>query len=585
MRTSSGALGAWILALLGAATLGCDQGHSGGSTAEPSTAAAADTPPTPVAPASTRPMEGNERGSIDGPTTATGYDHPDQYLHLQAMSIAPNMEPVIQHPEQDQEARRRLASFVESNGGKLPNVVLFLLDDVGWSDFGFNGGGIAVGNSTPNIDRIASQGLQLTSAYSTPTCSPTRASIHTGQYPIHHGVLRPPMYGEPGGLSGVTLTEMLHDLGYTTQGIGKWHMGENEQSQPQNNGYDDYVGFLGVSDMYTEWRDTYMNPEIALSPARFAMMERMQFSKDEVHCVRGQASCDSVREINLSTISDLDNGWANAADQFIRDQASSDKPFFMYYGTRGCHFDNYPPDEFAGRSRARTVYSDCLVEMDSVFQRMMTALEESGQLENTIVFFTSDNGPEREIPPHGRTFFRGSKGSTWEGGMRVPTFVYWKGQITPRRSEGLFHVVDLLPTLVSIAGKPGAQLAGLVPATTYIDGIDQASFWLAEAGQSNRRSVIYGLNGQVAAVRVDEFKYHRMVDMENLINPTGDHGGNTGALIHASGVQVYNLYTNPQEDVGIAVRHLPATVPVIGEMTRYLQVLEHYPPNTQIGYN
>jgi arylsulfatase A-like enzyme len=109
----------------------------------------------------------------------------------------------------------------------------------------------------------------LTSAYSTPTCSPSRATIHTGQNPLHHGILRPPMYGEPGGLDGaITLPSILKKLGYVTRGAGKWHMGENRGSLPQNVGYDDYLGFLGVSDEYTEWRDQYFNPEVALSPSQ-----------------------------------------------------------------------------------------------------------------------------------------------------------------------------------------------------------------------------------------------------------------------------------------------------------------------------
>src|SRR5690606_38302667 len=118
---------------------------------------------------------------------------------------------------------------------------------------------------TPNLDRYASRGLVLTSAYSTPSCTPTRATIMTGQNPLHHGLLRPPMYGEAGGLEGLpTLPRLLQAEGYTTQAVGKWHMGENEGSQPHNVGFDGFYGFLGVSDMYTEWRDVYFNPEIAL---------------------------------------------------------------------------------------------------------------------------------------------------------------------------------------------------------------------------------------------------------------------------------------------------------------------------------
>eukprot|EP01084_Bolivina_argentea_P175574 304016_1 len=186
--------------------------------------------------------------AADTPSTATarkgfaGYDHPNQYLVKPATTIADNMMPVMQHPAQDKETQQKLAEL-EKKTGKKPNVVVFLLDDVGWMDVGFNGGGVAVGNPTPDIDAVASQGLILTSAYSQPSSSPTRATILTGQYSIHHGILMPPMYGQPGGLQGLTtLPQLLHDQGYVTQAIGKWHMGENKESQPQNVGFDDFRG-------------------------------------------------------------------------------------------------------------------------------------------------------------------------------------------------------------------------------------------------------------------------------------------------------------------------------------------------------
>lgn len=202
--------------------------------------------------------------AADTPSTATarkgfaGYDHPNQYLVKPATTIADNMMPVMQHPAQDKETQQKLAEL-EKKTGKKPNVVVFLLDDVGWMDVGFNGGGVAVGNPTPDIDAVASQGLILTSAYSQPSSSPTRATVLTGQYSIHHGILMPPMYGQPGGLQGLTtLPQLLHDQGYVTQAIGKWHMGENKESQPQNVGFDDFRGFNSVSDMYTEWRDVHV---------------------------------------------------------------------------------------------------------------------------------------------------------------------------------------------------------------------------------------------------------------------------------------------------------------------------------------
>src|SRR5215470_10919711 len=508
----------------------------------------------------------NARGSATGPTTAKGYDHPGQYLHVKDVKPADNMYPVVQHPEQDTEAQQKLAAL-EKRFGKKPNILVFLMDDVGWWDPGFNGGGVAVGNATPVMDRLANAGLLLTSAYSTPSCSPSRATIMTGQNPLHHGILRPPMYGEPGGLSGaVTVAKLLKQQGYVTQGVGKWHMGENQGSLPQNNGYDDYVGFLGVSDMYTEWRDEYFNPEVALSPARFKMMEQDKFNHYEVHCTPAdKTNCDNGRLIDLTYIKDLDKHWLEVSLGFLDKMKGSKQPFYLYHATRGCHFDNYPSDEWAGKSEARTVYSDCMVQMDYTLGKLVEKLDQIGELENTLIILTSDNGPECEIPPHARTPFRGCKGSTWEGGVRVPTFAYWKGMITPRRSEGLFDQADIFNTGIALAGKPGAQVATFVPKTTYIDGVDQTGMLLADNGESARRSRPYTINQYLAMMRVDEFKYIFTTEVDNGLFQKGNIGGFSGSIaVDTGGGVMVNLYTDPQESESIGIRHIPMAVPVLG---------------------
>lgn len=525
------------------------------------------------------------RGSVTGQTAAKGYDHPGQYLHVLPVTIAENMEPVIVHAEQEKEARQKLATL-EKSFGKKPNILIFIMDDVGWMDPGFNGGGEAVGNPTPNMDRLAQAGLILTSTYSTPSCTPTRATIHLGQNPLHHGLLRPPMYGEPGGLDGaVTVATVLQKLGYVTQGVGKWHMGENEGSLPQNVGYDDFYGFLGVSDMYTEWRDIYFNPEIALSPSRFAMMQKLPFNHNNVHCVKGKKDVENVYEINLSTIGNLDQDWADYSEKFIRKMVKSDRPWFLYHATRGAHFDNYPNEKYAGKSPARTVFSDAMVESDDILGRLVRALEETGQLDNTLIVFTSDNGPEGEVPPHGRSPFRGHKGSSWEGGVRVPTFAFWKGVISQRKSDGLLDLADLFNTCISIAGAPGAEVTKYLPKDRYVDGIDQTSFLIADNGLSNRRSRIYTLNQHFSAVRIDEFKLIGVLELEKAIFPRGYQGGFSGAIVaETGGPTMVNLYTDPQEDVTVGIRHIPATVVLGAEYNRYSEVLKRFPPRVKVGF-
>lgn len=193
-------------------------------------------------------------------------------------------------------------------------------------------------------------------------------------------------------------------------------------------------------------------------------------------------------------------------------------------------------------------------------------------------------GPEQEIDPHGRTPFRGGKGSTWEGGVRVPTFVYWKGMIGPRKSDGLFDFADILPTSLSLAGVKGAAIGEKMGAGNYLDGVDQTSFLLADNGASNRRSILYFWNTQFAAVRMDEFKFTMLTQDPYAMTPNGNHGGFTGTVSQTAGGTMFNLYANPQEDNSVAIRHLPIAIPVGAEIARYQQVLRKYPPKVQIGF-
>ncbi|RLL92729.1 hypothetical protein BG32_12145, partial [Mesotoga sp. HF07.pep.5.2.highcov] len=217
-------------------------------------------------------------GSALALTSAFAANYEDT-MPLETVKPAPNLEEVLPHPEQREEAMAKLAEF-ESRTGKRPNILVYLMDDVGWGDLGVYGGGVAVGAPTPNMDALARDGLMLTSAYSQPSSSPTRATLLTGQLPVRHGILRPTLYNEPGGLTNaVTLAQLLSDAGYVTQAVGKWHMGENPGSQPQNVGFDDFSGFLSVSDLYTEWRDPYFYPEIANSEERTEMIREWAFEK------------------------------------------------------------------------------------------------------------------------------------------------------------------------------------------------------------------------------------------------------------------------------------------------------------------
>ncbi len=492
--------------------------------------------------------------------------------------VSPTREPQFVFTEEATAAAQKLEAH-HRRSGRRPNLLVLLMDDVGWGDFGCYGGGVAVGAPTPNIDRLARRGLLLTSCYSEPSCTPSRASLLTGRLPMRHGLQRPPMYGEAGGLQGeLTLAELLRESGYVTQAVGKWHLGENLASQPQNVGFDDFYGFLSVSDMYTEWRDPYFFPEIVYSEARTEWVKNMPFNRCFVHATRGGDALP-VEEVTIPVLSLLDDKWASYSLDFIRRMAKDQRPWLLYHGTRGAHFDNYPHERFLGSSPAKHPYKDTLIELDDIVGRLVRALEETGQLENTLVFISSDNGPHMENwPDAAYTPFRCAKGSTWEGGVRVPGILAWPGMIEAERaSDGLFCFTDLLPTMLGLAGA-----SARIPSDRFIDGVDQTSFLLAPEGRSNRKFVYYWLLTRLSGLRVGEYKL--------MLNSTTDddtdvhaRGGFTGVTQTYTYPRLFNLYLDPKEQHSYLTRKLAYNEVFLAGVRQHLGSFRKHPPRNLMG--
>ncbi len=490
---------------------------------------------------------------------------------------AEHLEPRFVHAGQEASAAARLAAFRQA--GKRPNVLMIVFDDVGWGDFGCYGGGVAVGAATPNIDRLARNGLLLTSCYSEPSCTPSRASLMTGRLPMRHGLLRPPMYGEPGGLQGeVTIAQLLADAGYVTQAVGKWHMGENEDSQPQNVGFDDFYGFLSVSDMYTEWRDPYFFPEVAYSEERTRWIENQPFNRCFVHATKG-APLENVEEVTIPVLSLLDDKWADYSLDFLRRMGAQEQPWFLYHCTRGAHFDNYPHERFLGASPAKHPYKDTIIELDDIVGRLVAELEATGQLEDTLVFVTSDNGPEMETwPDAAYSPFRSSKGSTWEGGQRVPGIVSWPGMVgADRVSDGLFSLLDWFPTLLHLADADAS-----IPSDRYIDGIDQTSFLLGEDADSNRKYLYYWLGSTFSALRVAEWKF-MLASTSDDDHDVMNIGGFSGVTQKYTYGRLYNLYLDPKETRSYMIRKLAYLEAFQSGIANHVRTFATYPPKSVVG--
>jgi len=378
-----------------------------------------------------------------------------------------------------------------------PNIVLVFADDLGYGDLGIYGHPTIL---TPNLDRLAAEGVKLTSFYvPSALCSPSRMSLLSGRYPMRTGI---PYVLGPDDTTGIrpseiTLAEALKERGYRTAAIGKWHLGVEPHQLPTANGFDQYYGILYSNDMMPPWVQT----------------ER------PLRLYRGTEPADEY-PVDQTT---LTRRYTDEAVRFIRD--SGEEPFFLYLPHSMPHLPIYASPEFAGRS-AGGRYGDVIEEIDWSVGQLMATLDELGLAENTLFIFTSDNGPWSNMPPRmydtdsdaiqrwdaGSTGpLRGAKGTTWEGGHRVPGIVRFPGRIPAATvSTEMASTLDLYPTLLRLAGAE-------IPADRVIDGRD---IWglLAEAGPTPHNYLYYANGEHIEAVRDTRWKLRIQGDAAELFD-------------------------------------------------------------------
>lgn len=489
------------------------------------------------------------------------------------------MEPSIPRPEQEQSAAGKLAEF-EQRTGRKPNILFLLVDDMGWGDPGAYGGGVALGAATPNIDALAASGMKLTSTYSQPTCTPTRSAILTGRLPVRTGLTRPVLANEPFTVNPWegenSLAQLLSEAGYRTALSGKWHIGEAEGMLPHEVGFDEFYGVGSVVSFHTTGtpRREMITPELVTNPERVEDYYNSGAIFDLIHGTKGQGrNFERVKSlISAEAIGQADQDFARFSIDFIKRAAADNQPFFLNHAFLKVHYDNIPGEGFAGTSAAKTHYRDGVVEVDHIVGRLIAALREAGELDNTFIFFTSDNGPELDAwPDIGATPFRGGKGTTWEGGVRVPGIACWEGMIAPGQvSDGMFDLTDLVVTSLSLAGA-----LDNLPSENYIDGIDQSSFLLTEGGQTKRKTTFFWSAYDFSAMRLAEFKiYFKPVMQAQPMTGVG------GAYILQTGQTpwVFNLNVDPQEQkIGTNYHYDMMFEPGVEESKRHLATFQRWP--------
>ncbi|MEM6691370.1 MAG: arylsulfatase [Planctomycetota bacterium] len=488
---------------------------------------------------------------------------------------AEHLEPTIPRPEQEAEAKRKLAALKEKHG-RRPNVLILLVDDMGWGDPGCYGGGAAIGAPTPNIDALAASGLRLTSCYSQPTCTPTRAAIQTGRIPFRSGLTRPLLSGENPTVSPWaeerTAASLLSSNGYRTALAGKWHLGEMEGTQPHQVGFDEYYGILSVVSEFSQFLDDRLYPDLVLKKDRLAKASastNMAITQGR----KGEATRNAKELKSLSDLANLDQDFADFSEDFIRRAVDDEKPFYLIHNFSRLHNDNYLNSNYQAKSPAALPYRDGTIEVDDIVGRLLNVLRETGQLENTLVFLTSDNGANEDTwPDSGHHPWRGGKGTTWEGGVRVAGIASWPGMIEEGRvSDGLFDLCDLFNTSLGVAG-----IHDSIPTERYIDGIDQTSFLLSDEGESMRQTVFMYSETTLCALRWMEYKIHFKIFQTAQPRQNLDESTLVGVGMSP---WVYNLYADPKEQRSSGHRYFEWGLPrVIGIVKNHAETVTKYPP-------
>jgi arylsulfatase A len=395
-----------------------------------------------------------------------------------------------------------------------PNVVVIFIDDMGYGDIGPFG---ATKQRTPHLDRMAKEGMKLTSFYATPVCSVSRAQMLTGCYGARVSV--PGVYfpGQSVGLnpSEVTVAERLKEKGYATQMVGKWHLGDQPEFLPTRQGFDHYYGIPYSNDMLKKSAETKVPVVPVLRDEKVA----------ELMDGEGQR-----RLVELYT--------KEAVDFITR---SKDQPFYLYFAHNAVHTPIWPGAAFAGKSQNGR-FGDWVEEVDWSVGQVLDTLRAQGLDKDTLVVFTSDNGPWLIKGTDGGSAgpLRGGKGSTWEGGVRVPTLAWWPGHVPAGSvNDAVAATIDLLPTFVSLAG-------GTVPATPVIDGRDITPILLGQSKESAREAHYYFASYDLQAVRQGRWKLALSPQSEGL-------GKNAAKTAH--GLRLYDLDAEIGEQTDVAAQH------------------------------
>src|SRR5687767_2204374 len=413
---------------------------------------------------------------------------------------------------------------VQAAATKKPNILVIFGDDIGlWNVSAYNRG--MMGYRTPNIDRIAKEGAIFTDHYAQQSCTAGRAAFITGQSCFRTGLLKVGLPGAKEGLSDKdpTLADLVKPMGYATGQFGKNHLGDRNEYLPTVHGFDEFFGNLYHLNAEEE-------PELPDYPKDPKFLERFG-PRGVLQCVAtdkddttdqprwgrvGKQKVTDTGPLTKKRMETVDEEITAKAIEWMEKQAKANQPFFLWYNSTAMHFRSHVAEKNIGKS-GQDPYSDRMVVHDEQVGQLLKKLDDLGIADNTIVMYSTDNGPENDTWPDGaNTPFRSQKDTNWEGGWRVPAFMRWPGKIKPGTVlNGIVAHTDMLPTLLAVAGEPDINekllkgyKVGNKTFKVHIDGYNMIPYLTGQVKQSPREVFFYmSDDGEGMAVRHGDWKF------------------------------------------------------------------------------
>ena len=478
-----------------------------------------------------------------------------------------------------------ITSVVFAQKTEKPNILVIWGDDIGQSNISAYTMGL-VGYQTPNIDRIANEGMIFTDYYAEQSCTAGRSSFILGQSVFRTGLSK---VGLPGAKEGIsekdpTIAELLKPLGYATGQFGKNHLGDRDEHLPTNHGFDEFYGNLYHLNAEEE-------PELPDYPTeeKFPGFKKEFGPRGVIHSY-ADGKIEDTGPLTKKRMETIDDVSSDAAMDFIREAVEEKKPFFVWWNGTRMHFRTHVKDELRGIS-GQDEYGDGMVEHDMHVGKFLELLDELGIVDNTIVVYSTDNGPHKNTwPDAGINPFRGEKNTNWEGGWRVPAMVRWPKNIEAGSvSNGIVSGMDWMPTFLAAAGQDDIKDKLLVGYSAngknfkvHLDGYNMLPYLTGKEKKSPRKEIFYfSDDGDLTALRYNDWK---LIFMEQ--RATGTMQIWSEPFIPLRLPLIYNLRRDPYEMATITsntyydwlLDHVFLMVPAQVYVGEFLSTFKDYPP-------